>query len=361
MTTEPAILQTQTVADSAPGWSVPLSFNQFDPSLGTLSDIDVGIVGDVTGTAAIQNLGATAASLQIDLPATIDVAAADGTWLASVSPEASTTLNLEAYDGTTDFTGTSGTVVPGFSSVATAAADYIPSPGTGAAVVGTGSIDLTASSQVSSRLHADGNLLSLTRGDAGATVSVQYNYQAPASGSDGSGDSGSDWYSGITGMTGVPAEPGTIRTTTPQTLAVSDRTTDWNTIVTANQFNPALGELLSVNLTITGDINAGLAAENLGSASASIGLTETADITLILPDGLSVNAQGTNKNVFSAPWSQSSGGATLRPLTSGNFTLNVDNSQGSGFSTTFASQQGAYPIMSQFTDQTLIGGHPTFS
>ena len=106
MATETTILQTQTVADSASGWSVPLSFGQFDPSLGTLSDIDVGIVGDVSGTAAIQNLGATAASLQIDLPSTIDVATPDGTALASVSPEASTTLNLGAYDGTASFTGT---------------------------------------------------------------------------------------------------------------------------------------------------------------------------------------------------------------------------------------------------------------
>ncbi|HEX3992017.1 MAG TPA: choice-of-anchor E domain-containing protein [Acetobacteraceae bacterium] len=289
MTTEPTILQTQTVADSAPGWNVPLSFNQFDPSLGTLADIDVGIVGDVTGTAAIQNLGATAATLQIDLPSTIDVTAPDGTRLASVSPEASSTLNLAAYDGTADFIGTSGTVVSEFSSVATVVSDYIPSPGTGAAFVGTGSIDLTAHSQVSSRLYADGNLLGLTQGEAGATVNVQYNYQPSANGSDSSGEYSSN-FSSTVGIGSLPYEPSVTRTTVPQTLAVSDRTTDWNTIVTANQFNPALGALLSVNLTITGDINAGLAAENLGSTSTSIGLTETADITLTLPNDLGVAA-----------------------------------------------------------------------
>jgi hypothetical protein len=287
MTTELAILQTQTVADSAPGWSVPLSFGQFDPSLGTLSSIDVGIVGNVTGIAAIQNLGATAASLQINLPSTIDVAAPDGTWLASVSPEATATVNLGAYDGTTDFTGTSGTVVAGFSNVATAVSDYIPSPGTGWAIVGTGSIDLIASGQVSSSLYADGNLLSLTQGEAGATVSVQYNYQPPVVGS--YGDYGVDISSGSTEVFGFPTgEPVVIRTTAPQTLAVSDRTTDWKTIVTANQFNPTLGTLLSVNLTVIGDINAGLAVENLGSTSASIGLTETADVTLTLPGSLGV-------------------------------------------------------------------------
>ncbi|WP_158931824.1 S-layer family protein [Acidisphaera sp. S103] len=285
MTTETTILQTQTVANSAAGWSVPLSFNQFDPVLGTLSGIDVGVVGTVTGTAAIQNLGATAANLQIDLPSTIDVAESDGTVLASVNPEASTTLNLGAYNGTTGFAGSSGTVVSGFSSVATAVADYIPSPGTGSPVVGTGTIDLTASSQVSSVLHADGNLLSLTQGQAGASVSIQYDYQPAASGSDGSSYTSGLSDVGITTSL-LPGGPVTIRTTALQTLAVSDRTTDWNTIVSANQFNPDLGALLSVNLTIVGDINAGLAVENLGATSASIGLTETADITLTLPNGL---------------------------------------------------------------------------
>jgi hypothetical protein len=296
MTTETAILQTQTVAVSAPGWSVPLSFNQFDPSLGTLSDVDVGIVGDVTGTAAIQNLGATAASLQINLPSVIDVAAADGTWLASVSPEATATVNLGAYNGTTDFTGSSGTVVAGFSNVATAVSDYIPGTGTAVTAVGTGSMDLTASSQVSSSQSADGNLLSLIQGEAGATVSVQYVYQPPDSWRSGSVFTSSvDVGSEDVSITGGfyynyygDVAPVVIRTTAPQTLAVSDRTTDWNTVVTANQFNPAFGSLLSVNLTVVGDINAGLAVENLGSTSSSIGLTETADITLTLPGGLGV-------------------------------------------------------------------------
>jgi hypothetical protein len=284
MTTETAILQTQTVAVSAPGWSVPLSFNQFNPSTGTLADVDVGIVGEVTGTAAIQNLGATAATLLITLPGTIDVAA-DGTVLASVTPEAATAVNLGAYDGTTDFTGTSGTVVAGFSNVATAVSDYIPGTGTAVAFVGTGTIDLTASSQVRSNLYADGNLLSLTQGEAGATVSVQYDYQSPGDGSyDDSSSSSTFGYWG-----GIYYPYGDVTATTaPQTLAVSDRTTDWNTVVTANQFNPALGTLLSVNLTVTGDINAGLAVENLGSTPSSIGLTETADITLTLPSGLGI-------------------------------------------------------------------------
>jgi hypothetical protein len=73
-----------------------------------------------------------------------------------------------------------------------------------------------------------------------------------------------------------------------------------------------------------------------------------------------VNAQGTTSNAFSAPWSQSSGSPTLPLLAAGDFTLNVENNQGSGFSATFASQQGAYPIMS-LTDAGLINGHPTVS
>jgi hypothetical protein len=341
MTAESTILQTQTVADSAVGWSVPLSFNQFDPSLGVLSSIDVGIVGDVTGTAAIQNLGATAASLQVNLPGTIDVAAPDGTWLASVSPIASTTVNLGAYDGTTDFTGTSGTVVAGFSNVATAVSDYVPSPCTGAAIVGTGSIDLTASSQVTSSLYADGNLLSLTQGEAGATVSVQYNYQPPVGGSGGSDTTSAIWSIGV-GFDFPAGAPPVIRTTVPQTLAVSDRTTDWNTIVSTNQFNPTLGTLLSVNLKVVGDINAGLAVENLGAASDSIGLTETADITLTLPGNLGVakaapsigsvtNLAGFDGTIdFAGPSGENLTGLTGTGFTSSDVTGNLSAFIGTG-------------------------------
>jgi hypothetical protein len=282
MTTGTTTLQTQIVTVSAPGWSVPLSFDQFDPSLGTLSDVDVGLVGTITGSAAIENLGASAASLQISLPGNIDVTASDSTVLATVDPVATTTLNLGAYDGTANFTGSSGTVVSGFANTATTVSDFVPASGGGVPFVGTGSIDLTASGQASSSITAGGNLLSLTEGQTGATVSVQYGATP--------GGSGSTAGSGLFSFTwsDFPAlyPPADLQTTTVQTLRIADTTTGWNAAVAAAQFNPTLGTLEAINLTVVTDVNAGLAVENLGSAPGSVGLTETADVTVALPGGL---------------------------------------------------------------------------
>ncbi len=56
----------------------------------------------------------------------------------------------------------------------------------------------------------------------------------------------------------------------------------------ANQFNPALGTLEAVNITLVSDIHAALALENLGETSGSINLTEIAGITLTLPGTIGI-------------------------------------------------------------------------
>ena len=72
-TVETTVLQTQTVVDST-GGSVRLStFAQFDPSLGTLVDVRIGIAGTVSSTASIENQGAAGASVQVALPTTIEL------------------------------------------------------------------------------------------------------------------------------------------------------------------------------------------------------------------------------------------------------------------------------------------------
>lgn len=45
--------QVQSVGDTPADWSQTLDFGQFDPSLGTLDGIDVGLAADVTGSVAI--------------------------------------------------------------------------------------------------------------------------------------------------------------------------------------------------------------------------------------------------------------------------------------------------------------------
>ena len=288
MTTATTILQTQTVAASNAGWLMPLSFTKFDPTLGTLLDVRVGITGTVTGTASIENLGATAAEVLIQLPGAIDVLGPANAALASARMTPAAAVTLAAYDGTSDFAGASGTIVSGISNTATVVSLYSPGTAGLAPFVGTGMLDLTAASSASVTETAYGNVLSLTQAQAGATITMQYDYLAAPSGSSSGGGS-----SGVVSYLSNPviffaAAIANEQTTAAQTLIVADTATGWNTTLTANQFNPALGTLEAVNLTLISDINAGLAVENLGSAPAAISMTETAGIRLSLPGTIGV-------------------------------------------------------------------------
>ena len=73
-------------------------------------------------------------------------------------------------------------------------------------------------------------------------------------------------------------------TTTPQTLTVADALTGWSKELSAAQFDPSLGTLDSVNITLTGDETASVAAENLGATAATLGFSETPTLTLVTPD-----------------------------------------------------------------------------
>jgi hypothetical protein len=114
------VVQATTAALADAGWSVPLSFVQFNPNLGTLQDVAVGVLGTIAGTVAIENLGVTPTWVNIDLLGTIVVFSSGGP-LTSARPETSTGVALGTYDGTTDFSGNSGSglsLVPGVASSA---------------------------------------------------------------------------------------------------------------------------------------------------------------------------------------------------------------------------------------------------
>lgn len=278
------ITQTQTVASADAGWSVPLGFPQFDLSQGMPLGVQVGVTGTITGSASIENLGAAAADVHIQLPGTISVVGPDGTLLTSVAPDPSQIIHLGAYDGTTDFSGNSGTIVSNISASATAASVFLVGTSGPVPFGGTGTLALTASSQASSSVAGNGNLLVVTHAQAGAAISVQYDYQALVGGfTTSSGDTLVGGFGGFVNF-GSAQES----TTATQTLVVPDATTGWNTTLAAAQFNSALGTLLGVNLTLISDINGGFAAENLGSTAGSVNMSDTAAVTISLPGTIGV-------------------------------------------------------------------------
>ena len=57
MSVDSTIIQTDTISSAQDGWSVPVTFQQFDPNAGTLTGVDLGMNGTITGIEALRTLG----------------------------------------------------------------------------------------------------------------------------------------------------------------------------------------------------------------------------------------------------------------------------------------------------------------
>lgn len=175
-----AAAQAATISftDSVPlaetDWSETLSVSQFDSNLGTLNSVTVILDGLVTGQTLVENLSGNARDAIVNLTAEI-TAKNDAVDLeVMVSPVASTTVTLSAYDGTLDFGGTSGT-----STGEVTATDTNQQMLTGAAMndfIGTGLIDIAVDSLGFSFVSGGGNIFSGATSKASAELEVIYDY-----------------------------------------------------------------------------------------------------------------------------------------------------------------------------------------
>jgi hypothetical protein len=99
MATDTSILQQQTIAQTTSDWSQTIAFAPFDPSLGTLTDVQIGVTAEVTGTVSLENLGPTGGTDYVSLPGTVSVFSPDDTLITNVTATASGSAGLGAFDG----------------------------------------------------------------------------------------------------------------------------------------------------------------------------------------------------------------------------------------------------------------------
>ena len=109
------VLQQQTIVPTGSNWSQTVTFAQFDPTLGTLVDVQVGITAAVTGSVSLENLGVTSGTETVSLPGTVSVFDPSGTFITSVNTDATGSATLAAFDGTDDYLGTSDATLAGLS------------------------------------------------------------------------------------------------------------------------------------------------------------------------------------------------------------------------------------------------------
>jgi Ca2+-binding RTX toxin-like protein len=287
MRSSATILQQQTIGDTATDWSQTVPFNQFDPSQGTLQSIGVGLTSDLSGTVSVESLEAAPSTVSISQAGNLTVETP--TLFVGGDGEAAGGLpiDLAAYDGTIDYAGVSGTVVP---LAVTGTTEMTLSGSTELApFIGTGSVAMTAYASTTLDVTGPDNMLIQSQASADATVDLQYSYTPPVTHS-GGGTSGVEITSGSVPTGGLLFD--NAATTDVQTFVVTDSTTGWNDPLAINQFNPALGTLQGINVTLSGDLSISLAAENEGATSAGVYVVQGETLTLALPGAGEVDDTG---------------------------------------------------------------------
>ena len=280
------IQQQQTIADTLGSWTSALSFAQFDPALGDLLSINAGLAGDINATVSIENLEAAPATFGLTESGWLSVLGPNGAPLASVSPIAAAQVSLGAFDGSIDDLGNSGTTLAGLSNTATQDVVLLPATSGTDGYVGTGSLTLPIAGISRLWLAGPANMFVSAQASTGAAVSLDYNYGTPASdGGYGFGLGSAMMYLSGWGAGFLPfgAWANDLVTTTPQTLRFADRTSGWTDVVAAQRFDPTLGQLLDVNVTLVSDIQSNVAVENTDQAAGTISTAQTITVTLRVP------------------------------------------------------------------------------
>ncbi|HVC60737.1 MAG TPA: choice-of-anchor E domain-containing protein [Acetobacteraceae bacterium] len=277
MTNPATVLQQQTIGDTATDWSRTILFNQSDPSQGTLGSINVGLTADLAGSVSVESLEAAPSNVSISQSGNVSVSA-PGLLLAGEMPTAYSYANLAAYDGITDYAGQSGTIVP-LAVTGTVVTTLSGSTELGP-FIGTGSVLVTVDASTVLDVTGPANLQIDSQSSTGATADLQFNYTTSAAGLSGGG--GVVTTLANTSILG-PFFSNAV-TTAPQILTLADSTTGSGHQVAVNQFNPALGTLVGIDLTLSGDLSTSVAAENEDATPAVVSATQIATVTLALPD-----------------------------------------------------------------------------
>ena len=147
---------------------------QFDPSLGTLTSVDVTFAGSLTSQIRAESRDANPMTITGQTEGTLAVQA-PGIADLTLRPTSTVTFPAAAYDGVPDFGGTSG---KDFGAVAAddSKSVTLTTPGDLAAYTGTGTVPFSVGAASSSAATGPGNLLTDISSTGEATVNVVYHY-----------------------------------------------------------------------------------------------------------------------------------------------------------------------------------------
>lgn len=168
-----SVTHTATIFPTLTDWSATNAVPQFDPALGTLTNVTVTVAANVQSTFYVENRDRRAWDTTATAHAT--VSASVETLSASTLIEPTHTQNLSAFDGVTDFGGTSGFTVSK-SSFGTGS----NSTSTIAPFIGVGTVPLIATAVANASYTGSGTYNFGVATSASALVTVTYEFAPPA-------------------------------------------------------------------------------------------------------------------------------------------------------------------------------------
>ncbi|WP_020465971.1 choice-of-anchor E domain-containing protein [Singulisphaera acidiphila] len=168
--------QTQALSFAATptNYTKSATIPQFDPSLGTLTSVDVTFAGTLASQIRVESRDANPMTVTGHTEGTL-VVQAPGIADLMLRPTSTVTFPASAYDGVPDFGGTSGKDFGNVSADDTKSVT-LTTPGDLAAYTGTGTVPFSVGAASSSAAAGPGNLLTEISSTAAATVNVVYHY-----------------------------------------------------------------------------------------------------------------------------------------------------------------------------------------
>ena len=165
-----------TAADVSSNFTLP----RFDPSLGTLTSVDLTFSSAASGNARFENRSSRAATVLVNLSADSIVsfgslASVFGSDL-TIIPSQSYTYSVARYDGITDFSGASGRTVNGLSASTVASLNNLTT--NLADITGVTDFNLPFTGFQNSSVTGSGNFDSQITTNISGDIPITYNYDA---------------------------------------------------------------------------------------------------------------------------------------------------------------------------------------
>jgi hypothetical protein len=163
-----------TFADAKTSNTQSQTVAQFNPALGILQSVEIQINGHITSDIKVENVDDVPTTVSGTVSGTVQLTGPHLSGSANMNPTTQS-FNAGAFDGTVDFSGTSGQDL-GAHTATGSSTITLTAPGDIAPYIGTGTVNLTELSQATSSATGGGNLVTQISSQGGAQITVIYHY-----------------------------------------------------------------------------------------------------------------------------------------------------------------------------------------